>query len=196
MLKVLSTRDHAPTAILREQPENAQVMSTEQVRLAFDGDAVLFSEESELVYKTQGLDVFQRIEDEKQDVPLEEGPYATLLKKLATLQEKLQQLPKEFFHTNCFGYFQEFSFRDAVSSKTLRSWGVQVDEAFFLGGVDKTQILTAYNPHIFFDDQDLHLKRQLYGFLPEKFLITASRRLPTGCNTILKPVLKKTVSDV
>lgn len=100
-------------------------MSTEQVRLAFDGDAVLFSEESELVYKTQGLDVFQRIEDEKQDVPLEEGPYATLLKKLAGLQDKLTQRQKGSLIRIAL-----VTSRNSPSEmrviKTLRTWGVQV----------------------------------------------------------------------
>ena len=183
------------TAILREPPENAQVMSTEQVRLAFDGDAVLFSEESELVYKTQGLDVFQRIEDEKQDVPLEEGPYATLLKKLATLQEKLQQRQKSSSIRIAL-----VTSRNSPSEmrviKTLRSWGVQVDEAFFLGGVDKTQILTAYNPHIFFDHQDVHLEKAALWVPSGKVPYNSQSPLADRRNTILKPVLKKTVSDV
>lgn len=119
------------TAILREPPENAQVMSTEQVRLAFDGDAVLFSEESELVYKTQGLDVFQRIEDEKQDVPLEEGPYATLLKKLATLQEKLQQRQKSSSIRIAL-LLPEFSFRDACHQDTEKLGGYKSMRLFFL----------------------------------------------------------------
>ena len=73
-------------AILRDPPETVRTVSKEQVRLAFDGDAVLFSEESELVYKTQGLDAFQKMEDEKQDITLAEGSYETFLKKLAALQ--------------------------------------------------------------------------------------------------------------
>ena len=181
-------------AILREPPENAQVTSKEQVRLAVDGDAVLFSEESELVYKTQGLDVFQKTEDEKQDIPLAEGPYATLLKKLAGLQDKLTQCQKGSLIRIAL-----VTSRNSPSEmrviKTLRSWGVQVDEAFFLGGVDKTRILTAFNPHIFFDDQDVHLEPAAMCVPSGKVPYNSQSLLAGKRNTVLQPALKKAVAD-
>lgn len=155
-------------AIVREPPRNreqeplndehAPVIPDDQVRIAFDGDAVLFSDESELVYKTQGLDAFHQSEDRQQNIPLAEGPYATLLKKLSRLQERLPyQL--EYSPIRIALITARNSPAEMRVIKTLRAWGVYVDEAFFLGGVEKTKVLKAFNPHIFFDDQDIHLER-------------------------------------
>lgn len=145
-------------AILREPPTGADTEIPEgQVRIAFDGDAVLFSDESELVFKTQGLQAFHDHEDAHQDEPLEEGPYAHLLRKLSRLQERLPQgvdrSPVRIALITA---------RDSPAEmrviKTLRHWGVHVDEAFFMGGVGKTKVLKAFRPHVFFDDQDMHLE--------------------------------------
>lgn len=83
-----STPDNAPQRS-SPPPANAPQIPEGQVRIAFDGDAVLFSDASELVYKTKGLVAFQAQEDALQHTPMEEGPYASLLKKLASLQERL-----------------------------------------------------------------------------------------------------------
>ncbi|MDO8742016.1 MAG: 5'-nucleotidase, partial [bacterium] len=76
-------------ALVKEPPGDISKIPDGQVRIAFDGDAVLFSEESEIVYKVDGLIGFHRIEDQEQDTPLNDGPYATLLRKLSRLQERL-----------------------------------------------------------------------------------------------------------
>lgn len=86
--RVIDSRRCA-AAILKAPPANAPQLPDGQVRIAFDGDAVLFSDASELVYKTHGLDAFKAQEDALQHTPMEEGPYASLLKKLARLQERL-----------------------------------------------------------------------------------------------------------
>ncbi|SUH06297.1 5'-nucleotidase [Salmonella enterica subsp. enterica] len=78
--KVIDSRFCA-AAILKDPPSDASDIPEGQVRIAFDGDAVLFSDESELVYKTQGMAAFHAPEDAQQDIPMAEGPYATLLKK-------------------------------------------------------------------------------------------------------------------
>ncbi len=153
---VINTKSCA-AAVLKEPPIDGPRIPEGQVRLAFDGDAVLFSEESEVLYKTQGLDVFQRTENEKKDVPLKEGPYANFLKKLAALQKKLTVREK------CSPIrIALVTSRNAPSDmrviNTLRWWGVYVDEAFFLGGLGKDRVLKAFRPHIFFDDQDVHLE--------------------------------------
>ncbi len=153
-------------AILSPPPAEIQHTSDEQVRIAFDGDAVLFDESSELVFKTQGLDDFQAIEDAAQDTPLPEGPYATLLKKLAALQERIPGRV-EYSPVRIAIVTARSSPAELRVIKTLRHWGVYVDEAFFLGGVDKSQVLSAFKPHIFFDDQDIHLQ-------------AASARVPSG----------------
>ncbi|RYD77681.1 MAG: 5'-nucleotidase, partial [Sphingobacteriales bacterium] len=128
-----------------------------QVRIAFDGDAVLFSEESEIVYKTKGLQEFHATEDASQDIPMAEGPYASLLKKLGKLQERLP-MRVEYSPVRIAIVTARNLPSEMRVIKTLRNWGVYVDEAFFLGGVGKSKVLQAFRPHIFFDDQEIHLK--------------------------------------
>lgn len=124
-----------------------------QIRIAFDGDAVLFSDESEEIYKREGLEAFEENERKKAASPLEEGPFARFLKTIAALQ-------KEFSGT-------EVPIRTALVTsrcapahervvRTLRAWNVRIDESFFLGGISKRDILAAFGAHIFFDDQEIH----------------------------------------
>lgn len=129
---------------------------TDRVKFAFDADAVVFSEESELIYKTQNLEAFHKHEEENEDVPLNEGPFAELLKKLSKIQEKL---PMTIELTPL--RIAIVTARNAPSHmrviKTLRHWGVYVDEAYFMGGLSKDNVLKAFGAHIFFDDQEIHL---------------------------------------
>lgn len=145
-------------ALLREPPILPQERIDEQVRIAFDGDAVLFDEESELVYKNAGLPDFLEHEKKLENVPMTEGPYASLLKKLSKLQERL---PFQMEHSPI--RIAIVTARNAPADirviKTLRSWGVYADAAFFMGGLEKTDVLKALKPHIFFDDQDIHLDK-------------------------------------
>ena len=145
-------------AILKEPPKDAPLIPEGQVRIAFDGDAVLFSDESELVYKTQGIDEFHAQEDAKQNIPMEKGPYTCLLQKLSKLQDRLP-IRVEYSPIRIALITARSSPSEMRVIKTLRHWGVYVDEAFFLGGVEKTKVLKAFRPHIFFDDQDVHLDK-------------------------------------
>ena len=128
-----------------------------RVKIAFDADAVLFSDESEHRYKTEGIEAFHKYELEHEDEPLSEGPFAKLLIKLSKIQEELptsiELSPLRLAIVTA---------RNAPSHmrviKTLRKWGVYVDEAYFLGGLSKDKVLKAFGAHIFFDDQDAHLK--------------------------------------
>lgn len=153
--KVIDSKQCA-AAILKAPPLNAPQIPEGQVRIAFDGDAVLFSDASELVYKTQGMDAFHAQEDALQHTPMEEGPYASLLKKLARLQERLP-IRVEYSPIRIAIVTARNTPSEMRVINTLRAWGVYVDEAFFLGGVGKDKVLRAFNPHIFFDDQDVHL---------------------------------------
>jgi 5'-nucleotidase len=144
-------------AILKNPPEKHKKIPKGQVRIAFDGDAVLFDESSEIVYKAEGLDSFNKIEDQHQDEPMQEGPYAALLKKLSRLQERLP-FSVEYSPVRIAIVTARNTPAEMRVIKTLRHWGVYVDEIFFLGGLEKTQVLEAFHPHIFFDDQDLHLE--------------------------------------
>ena len=128
-----------------------------QVRIAFDGDAVIFDEKSELVYKNDGMVAFHENEDKLQDIPMSEGPFAKFLIKLARLQDRLP-MSVELSPVRIAIVTARNSPSEMRVIKTLRSWGVYVDEAFFLGGVEKSNILKAFRAHIFFDDQDVHLE--------------------------------------
>lgn len=137
-----------------------------RVKIAFDADAVLFSEESELRYKTEGMDAFHKYESDNENIPLNEGPFANLIKKLSKIQENLPP-PIELSPVR----IAIVTARNAPSHmrviKTLRKWGVYVDEAYFMGGLPKDKVLEAFGAHIFFDDQDVHLKN-------------ASKKVPSG----------------
>ena len=134
--------------------ENINNISNEQVRIAFDGDAVLFSEESELVYKNNGLDAFIEHEKLNKDNPLEMGPFAKLLLTIAKIQAKFPT-DKSPIRTALVTARSAPTHERVI--KTFNVWGVRVDEAFFLGGTDKYEILEAFGADIFFDDQDVHL---------------------------------------
>lgn len=127
------------------------IPSESEIRIAFDGDAVIFSEESELIYKTQGLDAFAEYEKQNALQPLPDGPFAKLFRTLFTIKKRNPESIRIALVTS----------RNSPAHKrvilTFRKWGVNVDEAFFMGGVAKHDLLKAFNPHIFFDDQDAHL---------------------------------------
>lgn len=144
-------------AVVKAPPESMSGIPEGQVRIAFDGDAVLFDESSELVFKSKGLDAFQLSEDNDQDVPMAEGPYAILLTKLAQLQKRLP-FGVELSPIRMAIVTARNTPAEMRVIKTLRHWGVYVNEIFFLGGLEKSKILKAFKPHIFFDDQDLHLE--------------------------------------
>ena len=125
-----------------------------QIRIAFDGDAVLFSAESEKVFKQQGLDAFIQHEMSNADMPLSKGPFANFLMTLSNLQHLYQDREQAPIRTALVTSRSAPAHERAI--KTLRNWNVRVDEAFFLGGVSKKDILSAFDAHIFFDDQHVH----------------------------------------
>lgn len=153
--QVIDSRTCA-AAVVKAPPKHMGSIPEGQVRIAFDGDAVLFDESSELLYKQHGIEAFHAAEDAAQNTPLGEGPYATLLKKLSRLQDRLP-IRVEYSPIRIAIVTARNSPAEMRVIKTLREWGVYVDEAFFLGGVEKSRVLKAFKPHIFFDDQDVHL---------------------------------------
>lgn len=144
-------------ALLKEPPLEIEQLPSDQVRIAFDGDAVLFDESSELLFKAKGLDEFQQNEDMQQHVPMLEGPYASFLQKLAKLQSRLP-FGVEMSPVRLAIVTARSAPAEMRVINTLRHWGVYVNEVFFLGGLNKAAILKAFKPHIFFDDQDLHIE--------------------------------------
>ena len=134
--------------------EDVHTSRGDQVRIAFDGDAVLFSEESELVYKEHGLEAFIEHEKENKNNPLSKGVFAPLLLTIAKIQDKFKG--KESPIRTALVTARSAPTHERVI-KTLNVWGVRIDEAFFLGGSEKYEILEAFGADIFFDDQDVHL---------------------------------------
>ena len=156
--RVVDEDGGSAVALVKEPPKDAAKVPEGQVRIAFDGDAVIFHEDSEVVFKAKGLDRFYENEDANQNVPMREGPYASLLKKLSRLQERLP-FSVEFSPVRIAIVTARNAPAEMRVIKTLRDWGVYVDEVFFLGNLDKSKILRAFRPHIFFDDQDIHLDK-------------------------------------
>ncbi len=130
-------------------PSKAPTSASEQLRIAFDGDAVLFGDESERVSQEQGLDAFHRHETEHAANPLPGGPFRGFLDALHRIQSAfpLEHSPIRTALVTA---------RSAPAHKrvilTLRAWGVRIDEALFLGGRDKGPFLEAFGADIFFDD--------------------------------------------
>lgn len=142
--------------LIYNPPGNIFEFDENEVRLAFDADAVIFSEESELRYKKEGLASFIQHESENEKIPLSKGPFADLLKKLSGMQKVLNEnMDKSPLRLAIVTARSAPSHMRVIN--TLREWGVVVDEAYFLGGLAKDQILKAFGAHIFFDDQEVHL---------------------------------------
>ncbi len=125
----------------------------EELRFAFDGDAVLFSDESEKIYKSSGLEAFTKNERESAKTPLSGGPFRAFLAALHKLQA-------EFTEDTCPIRTALVTARSAPSHErvilTLRDWNVRIDESLFLGGLEKGAFLKAYGADVFFDDQQAH----------------------------------------
>jgi 5'-nucleotidase len=125
------------------------------VKIAFDGDAVIFGDESERVYQAEGLEAFIAHERENARTPLSKGPFFKFLKTLSDIQSRfpLEQSPIRTALVTARNY----TTHERVLG-TLDAWGVRVDEAFFQGGVEKRDVIEAFGADIFFDDQDVHLE--------------------------------------
>ena len=135
--------------------ENKAEEEFSQVKIAFDGDAVLFSEESEVIYKTQGLEAFIEHEKSNASKAMKTGPFAKLLKVISKIQAKYSE-EKTPIRTALITARNSPAHERVI--RTLSQWDVRLDEAFFLGGVDKYEVVKAFGADIFFDDQDVHLE--------------------------------------
>jgi 5'-nucleotidase len=137
-------------------PSNNADHHSAELRLAFDGDAVLFSDEAERVFQEQGLDAFTVSEKLAAQQPLSGGPFKGFLSAL----QKLQQL---FSPDNCPIRTALVTARQAPAHerpiRTLRFWQIRIDEALFLGGLEKSEFLRAFGADIFFDDQPGHCEK-------------------------------------
>jgi 5'-nucleotidase len=132
-------------------------ISTEEsdvVKIAFDGDAVIFGDESEKVYQANGLEAFIAYERENAKNPLSKGPFFKFLKTISEIQDRFPMESSPI--RTALITARNFSTHERVLG-TLEGWGVRVDEAFFQGGVAKYEVVKAFGADIFFDDQDAHL---------------------------------------
>jgi 5'-nucleotidase len=139
----------------RVYPESAQAASrhADEVRIAFDGDAVLFSDEAERVYQSDGLDAFTRHETARVLQPLPPGPFKPLLEALHRLQGEKSASVR--IRTALVTARSAPAHERAV--RTLMEWNVAVDEAMFLGGLEKGEFLRSFEPDFYFDDQRGHV---------------------------------------
>jgi 5'-nucleotidase len=152
-----AVESNVAAGLIYDGPSRNRTDPLEQIRIAFDGDAVLFSKESEMIYQQQGLEAFIEHEKLNAEKPLPEGPFAKLLKTLSFLQFDLtnsttQKTPP--IRTALVTARNSPAHERVI--RTLRTWNVRIDETFFLGGVPKHKILESFSPHIFFDDQHQH----------------------------------------
>ncbi|MGN0472322.1 MAG: 5'-nucleotidase [Lachnospiraceae bacterium] len=123
------------------------------IRIAFDGDAVLFGDDSEKIYQEHGLEAFEENERENARNPLSAGPFAKFLKTISDLQREFP--PEKSPIRTALVTARSAPAHERVI-RTLRAWQVRIDEAFFLGGISKRDVLEAFGAHIFFDDQAVH----------------------------------------
>ena len=151
-------------ASARIMPSRYSKVDNEILKVAFDGDSVIFSEESQKIFDKSGLEAFNKNEKNLADNPLSGGPFKSFLRELYKVQ---QIFPKD----ECPIRIALVTARSAPSHerviKTLREWKIRVDESLFLGGMDKTSFLKDFGADIFFDDQIENCK-------------SASLQVPTG----------------
>jgi 5'-nucleotidase len=152
-----------PAARVLTESVQASDAYPNEVRIAFDGDAVLFSDEAERVFQAEGLDAFVRHEQSKARVPLPEGPFKPLLAALHRLQQSGG--PTMRIRTALVTARSAPAHERAI--RTLMDWDIQVDEAMFLGGLPKGEFLREFEPDFFFDDQTGHVNH-------------AARHVPAG----------------
>ena len=151
----------AAASIVESKADN---IHPSQLRIAFDGDAVIFSDESEKIFQEQGLKAFHENEKLSENVELKAGPFKSFL-------VSLQKIQSTFPEKNNPIRTALVTARSAPSHKrvihTMREWGIRIDESFFLGGLDKGIFLREFAADIFFDDQQQHCN-------------SASKYVPTG----------------
>jgi len=152
-----------PAAQVYPHSAHASDAHPSEVRIAFDGDAVLFSDEAEQIYQSGGLSAFQKHETDNVAQPLPDGPFKPLLVALHRMQQAA--IPHMRIRTSLVTARSAPAHERAI--RTLMDWNIEVDEAMFLGGLDKGEFLREFEPDFFFDDQTGHIE-------------SAARHVPAG----------------
>ncbi|MCB1994491.1 MAG: 5'-nucleotidase [Burkholderiaceae bacterium] len=143
-----------PAARVATHAVRASDAHPEELRIAFDGDAVLFSDEAERVYQQGGLPAFQDHERTRVDTPLAPGPFKPLLEAL----HRLQQSPAPGMRVRTALVTARSAPAHERAIRTLMQWRIDIDEAMFLGGLPKGPFLREFEPDFFFDDQTGHVE--------------------------------------
>ena len=143
-----------PAATVATHATHAGANYPHEVRIAFDGDAVLFSDEAERVYQKSGLTKFQKHETKKASQPLPPGPFKPLLEALHRLQS--EGTPAMRIRTALVTARSAPAHERAI--RTLMNWNIEVDQAMFLGGLSKGEFLREFEADFFFDDQTGHVE--------------------------------------
>ncbi len=141
-----------PAAMVFPQSKQIAESNPDEIRIAFDGDAVLFSDEAEQVFQSKGLDAFVAHESKKVEIPLPPGPFKPLLEALHRLQNATKQDNHPMRIRTALVTARSAPAHERAI-RTLMAWGVTVDEAMFLGGLAKKDFLKEFQPDFFFDDQ-------------------------------------------
>ena len=152
-----------PAAQVYPQSAHASDKHPHEVRIAFDGDAVIFSDEAERVFQSHGLSAFQAHERDKAAQPLLAGPFKPLLEAL----HRLQQVGTSHMRIRTALVTARSAPAHERAIRTLMNWNIEVDEAMFLGGLAKGEFLREFEPDFFFDDQTGHVD-------------SASQHVPSG----------------
>lgn len=152
-----------PAAQVYPQSAHASDKHPNEVRIAFDGDAVIFSDEAERVFQSHGLSAFQQHERDKATQPLLAGPFKPLLEAL----HRLQQVGTSNMRIRTALVTARSAPAHERAIRTLMDWNIEVDEAMFLGGLAKGEFLREFEPDFFFDDQTGHVD-------------SASQHVPSG----------------
>lgn len=152
-----------PAAQVYPQSAHASDKHPNEVRIAFDGDAVIFSDEAERVFQSHGLSAFQQHERDKASQPLLAGPFKPLLEAL----HRLQQVGTSNMRIRTALVTARSAPAHERAIRTLMDWNIEVDEAMFLGGLPKGEFLREFEPDFFFDDQTGHVN-------------SASQHVPSG----------------
>jgi 5'-nucleotidase len=152
-----------PAAMVYTQSQSTD-SHPDEVRIAFDGDAVLFADEAERVYQAEGLTAFQTHEAKNAERPLPSGPFKPLLEALHRLQVESRAGPMKL-RTALVTARSAPAHERAI--RTLMDWNIAIDEAMFLGGLEKGPFLREFEPDFYFDDQTRHVE-------------SASKHVPSG----------------
>jgi 5'-nucleotidase len=156
--------------VVRRGAPAGQVLPTEfvddvsesELRIAFDFDGILAEDSSEAIFKGSGLTAFHNSETQAASVPMPGGPLSRFFREVAKLQQHERAKKAENPKYEARIRIAIVTARSAPAHErvvtTLRDWGIEVDEVFFLGGIDKARILKEFRTHIFFDDQLAHVE--------------------------------------